>query len=536
MVRWNSTPPLFLRLIDTVAQAGLSLRDRAVSGRMAVSILLTRVSAAARERIDALRHRWRPFDIAVTKAAGIGEGISHHINVWREALAADRLRPKLDAIGQAELAFLPAALEVSETPVSPAARAISATVMGAFVVGIAWASLGHLDIVATAQGKIVPSERVKTIQPLETAVVRAIHVAEGQAVKAGEVLIEVEITGGKADVDRLKNDYDSARADAARLAALLEADPPAAFVPPTDVPVALVDLSRVLLISQWREHKAKLASLDSELVKKQAEIRTTGADITRLSRMEATILDRTQRRRTLAEKGLGSEIERLRSEQELEETSGQGLVQKSRLIESRAAIDSLKSQRDQAREEFRRDVTTKLAEARAKAASTGQELAKAIDRQNVQRLISPVDGIAQQIDVHTVGGVVTPAQKLLVVVPAGSLMEVEARLANKDIGFVESGQEAIVKIDAFPFTRYGTLTGRVETVSLDAVQDEKTHEFLFPVRVSLADTTIAVENGKRIALTPGMTVTAEVKTGTRRPIEYVLAPLQRYKEESGRER
>ncbi|MGE5475363.1 MAG: HlyD family efflux transporter periplasmic adaptor subunit, partial [Bacteroidales bacterium] len=119
-----------------------------------------------------------------------------------------------------------------------------------------------------------------------------------------------------------------------------------------------------------------------------------------------------------------------------------------------------------------------------------------------------------------------------------AVMEVEAKLPNKDIGFVEAGQDAAIKVDSFPFTKYGTLAARVELVSLDAVKDEEsqTKEYYFPIRLSVADATIRLENGKRVPLTPGMTVVAEVKTGTRKPIEYVLAPLKKYGAESGRER
>lgn len=179
-----------------------------------------------------------------------------------------------------------------------------------------------------------------------------------------------------------------------------------------------------------------------------------------------------------------------------------------------------------------------MSETRAKAASLEQDLFKATDRAQVQTLRAPVDGTVQQIKVHTVGGVVTPAQELMTVVPAQALLQVEAKLPNKDIGFVDAGQIAEIKVDAFPFTRYGTIDGTVATVSLDAIKDEDSpaKEFVFPIRVALAADSILVENGKRVPLTPGMTVLAEVKTGKRTLIEYVLAPLKRYRAESGRER
>ena len=475
---------------------------------------------------------------AVIRAGALKESIANHLDIWREAVKADRLRPELGPIGEAELAFLPAALEVSESPASPLARATAATIAAFTVLTVAWASIGDLDIVATASGKIIPSERVKQIQPLETSIVRAVNVSEGQEVKAGDVLVALEVTGGLADVNRLKAELNTARIDAARLDALLAADPLGAFLPPEDIPQPVIQVQKALLASQLKEHQAKIASLEADFAKKQAELKTTQTDLVRLEDVSVKIKDETERRQELAGKGFGSQIDRARSEKELADNQGQREVQKAKAVEVRAGIESLRSQINQAREEFRRDITAKLAEARMKAATTEQELAKAADRQNVQNLRAPVDGIVQQIEVHTIGGVVTPAQKLMVVVPKGSVLEVEAKLPNKDIGFVEPGQEAEVKIDAFPFTRYGTIAARVELVSLDAVKDEEsqTKQFYFPVRLSLAKSTITLENGRQAPLTPGMTVSAEVKTGTRKPIEYVLAPLKKYGAESGRER
>lgn len=497
-------------------------------------------SSAPRSSLRASALQWfvDRLDGILVKAGMLKEGLSHHLDIWREAVKVDKLRPKLGPMGRAELAFLPAALEVSESPASPLARATAITIAAFIVLTLAWASIGDLDIVATATGKIVPSERVKQIQPLETSIVRAVNVAEGQEVKAGDTLVELEVTGGAADVVRLKAELNNARLDGARLEALLAPEPIKAFTPPAEMPPSLIDVQKALLTSQLNEQDAKIAALHSELAKRQAELLTTSADVTRLEDVAVKIVDETERRRELAGKGFGSQIDRARSEKELADNQGQRSVQKAKSVEVRAGIDSLRSQINQTREEFRRDITTKLAEARTKATTTEQELAKADERQRVQHLKAPVDGIVQQIEVHTLGGVVTPAQKLMVVVPRGSVLEVEAKLPNKDIGFVEAGQEAEVKVDAFPFTRYGTIPARVELVSLDAVKDEESQakEYYFPVRISLAEAAITVENGKRVPLGPGMTVTVEVKTGTRKPIEYILAPLKKYGAESGRER
>lgn len=209
-------------------------------------------------------------------------------------------------------------------------------------------------------------------------------------------------------------------------------------------------------------------------------------------------------------------------------------MQRSRLKELAASLLEARSQRAALVAETRRIALDSLNEADQKATGFGNELVKAESRGKLMTLTAPVDGTVQQLAVHTVGGVVTPAQPLMVIVPKDNPIEVEAYVENKDIGFVNPGQEAVVKIETFPFTKYGTIEAKVTHVSNDAVSDEK-RGLIFPARVILARATIQVEN-KTVNLSPGMAVTVEVKIAQRRVVEYFLSPLMQYKDESLRER
>jgi hemolysin D len=220
-----------------------------------------------------------------------------------------------------------------------------------------------------------------------------------------------------------------------------------------------------------------------------------------------------------------------------------------------AAIAALHQERAGAEAEFRGKALDDLAKARQKAAEQQQEQVKAKQKIGLQTLRAPVDGTVEQLGVHTIGGVVTPAQALMVVVPDGSKLEVEAMLPNRDVGFVQAGQPAEVKVEAFTYTRYGLLHGTVEGVSRDALrqappddpdrakrdQDQQmAHETergasAYVARVDLGQTTVDTELGPR-QLEPGMAVTAEIKTGQRTVISYLLSPLLRYRHESMRER
>lgn len=150
------------------------------------------------------------------------------------------------------------------------------------------------------------------------------------------------------------------------------------------------------------------------------------------------------------------------------------------------------------------------------------------------RLAAPVDGIVQQLAIHTIGGVVTPAQPLMVIVPESQKLEIEAMVLNKDIGFVSANQPAEIKLEAFPFTKYGIIDGTVSQVSSDAIQDEK-QGLVYAARIAMTQSSINVD-GKQVNLSPGMAVTTEIKTGKRRIIEYLLGPVLQYRQESLRER
>ena len=239
-----------------------------------------------------------------------------------------------------ELAFLPAALEIVESPPSPIGRAIGATIILLFCAGLVWAWWGTIDIVASASGKIVPSGSTKVIQPFETGVVRSIRVEDGQAVKAGDVLIELDPTVNAADRDHLRSDLLAEQLNVARLRAALAAgdDPLADFTPPADADPALLSTQRALLLHQVAEHRAKLGALDGQQAQKEAEQATTAATIHKLETMIPVIQPRVDIRKTLMDKELGSKLTYFETLQLLVEQQEELSVQKSHLHEAEAAM------------------------------------------------------------------------------------------------------------------------------------------------------------------------------------------------------
>lgn len=436
-----------------------------------------------------------------------------------------------------ERQFLPAALELQESPVSPTPRLIMWLLIAFAGLTVLWASFGQIDVVATARGKIVPNDRIKLVQPIETAAVRAIHVTDGQSVRAGQVLVELDATVANADATRFASDHATARLQAARaramLAAIASGQPPVLGVAGAGDAARLTQEQRTLE-GQYAEFTTKRARIDADIVRRVAELRSTREIVHKLEQTLPIAEQRAADFRNLADKSFISRHGFLEREQQRIEQEGDLAAQRSRLAELTAGIDEGRSQRAALIAETRRIALEALNEAEQRGTATGQELVKAESRKGLMRLAAPVDGTVQQLAVHTLGGVVTPAQTLMVVVPRDNALEVEAVIENKDIGFVRPGQDAEAKIDTFLFTRYGTIPARVMHVSNDAVADEK-RGLIYPVRVKLERTTIRVDE-KTVNLSPGMAVAIEIKTGKRRVIEYFLSPLIQYQDESLRER
>ena len=456
-----------------------------------------------------------------------------------------------------EMEFLPGALEIIESPPRPAGRIIAFCIMLFLAIALLWACIGTVDIIATAPGKIVPTGRTKVIQPLESGVVHAIHVQDGQQVKAGDVLIEIDTTVSAAERDRLKNDYTQAMLDTARLKAALELDGDslAGFVAPEGATDTQIELQKSMLANQVNEIHARLSDLDQQIAQNTGNRNAVASTITKLTESVPYLEKRAEARKSLLDKGYGSKLDYLTIEQDLIEHQQELQVQKGRLAEAEGAINSHKQQRLQAEDEYKHTTLKDLAEAEQKSTSLHDQLLQAAQKYRLQTLTAPVDGTVQQLAVHTEGGVVTPAQILMSIVPADSHLEIEAMVSNKDIGFVHAGEDAEIKIDTFTFTRYGLLHGKVQSVSSDAIVREKAsdksgdrqhagdesdssepagQELVYSARVSLDKAQMQVDD-RLVNLGPGMAVTVEIKTGSRHIIEYLLSPLLRHKQQALRE-
>ncbi len=427
-----------------------------------------------------------------------------------------------------ETEFLPAALELEETPASPAGRLMIWTIVLLFTSGIAWASMGQLDIVTVATGKIIASGHSKQIQAMDIGTVKAIHVQEGQAVRKGDVLIELDDRSARADEQRLSNEKQLLQKEIERLDSLL--DMVNGSIDSADETGHLDQLGH----AQWQEYSDSRQSLISIREKLEVEQKSLQTQVEKYRKLLPIVSKKADNFKKLSNRKLLAEQQYLEAEQQRIEVVHELKTLYARSEENMAGVKEAEDRLQQYISEFKRSLLQKQDETQHGIQVIQQELVKADRRIKLQTLLAPVDGVVQQLVMHTVGGVVSPAQVLMIVVPQQANLEVEAFVENRDIGFVEAGQQVEVKIEAFPFTRYGVIRGEITHLSRDAIADE--HKgLIYKAQIALHDNQVMV-NGRAVALSPGMNVTAETKTGKRRMIEYFLSPLLRAKNESLRER
>lgn len=463
------------------------------------------------------------------------QNLARHYNVLKESLTsaweAERFKRAND-----NTEFLPAALEVLETPPNPLGRIILWVIMGFLTIALLWACFGQIDVVAVAQGRIIPDGNIKTVQAPDQGVVRAIHVRDGQRVREGDALIEMDPTVSVAELEQAREALIVAQVDRARAQALLDfaSGRQRALELPESLDANARATHEAIVAARIAEHRAARGQLAQERAQRSADRVMVEGDIARLEQQVPLAEQQLEAFQSLQARGFAP---RLRVAEVEERTIGMRqdlIIRRAELGRARAAETATGQSLASIDAQFRREALDAFNEADATARLRQEELNIAEERNRRTVLTAPASGIVQQLQVHTVGAVLRPADALLVIVPDGSTLVVDAMVLNRDAGFVREGQEVRVKLEAFPFTRYGVVQGRLTFLSRDAVQDEDLG-LVFPARVELSQFAINV-GGRATPLTAGLSATAEIKTGRRRIIEFLLSPLQRRVEEAGRER
>lgn len=452
-------------------------------------------------------------------------GAFNAARIWRQAVALEKSRLAVKR-EKNELEFLPAAVELLESPPSPAGHALAFLMMGLFAALLAWSFFGRIDMVATAHGRIVPGGNVKIVQSFEPGVVQEIRVRDGQRVQQGDVLIKLDPLEAEADTQKLEQEHAMASHQAARLKAFVAfLDARSGGDETTAAGANLPPAQRRQLRQEIRHHAAERARINGERAQLQAQAQAIRAEVARLDALLPMAEEHETSLAGLLGKKMVAKSRWRDAKRELIDARQRRVVALRRLDETQLAIANKAKQQDALQTGARKDALAQLAEFTNRAALLAINLRKAHNRHARRRLSAPVSGVVQQLAVHTIGGVVQAAAPLLVIVPDDSQLVVEAAVLNKDIGFVKHGQPVEVKLESFPFTRYGLLEGEVLNVSADALQDDALG-LVYAMRASLKQSHIMVGQ-TRAPLSPGMAATAEIKIGERAIIDFFLSPLRK---------
>ncbi|MBI5214083.1 MAG: HlyD family type I secretion periplasmic adaptor subunit [Nitrospirae bacterium] len=432
--------------------------------------------------------------------------------------------------------FLPPALEIEETPPSPARRVLIWAIFAMVILTFLWSYFGKVDEVAVARGKVIPDGRVKVIQPMETGVIRAIHVEEGQRVKEGQMLIELDPTIKQADALSAAKALSIYTTDRERLIQELNGNTTKAkgegqmakgenqkIGNHTPLAVSLSPIQKQLKEARESEYKAKEDALRLVTAQRENALHAAGAILIKLEKTFAILKEQETAYNDLYKHEYISKMDMLNKQMEFHSAEQEHEAQKKLVSQAKDSLEEAKKNLDALKKEREKGILTDIVDREKSISAIEGEAIKAKKKYELERLCSPVDGTVHGLASYTVGGVVTPAQPLVTVVPEGTPLIIEAMALNKDIGFLKVGQEAEVKLDTFPFQKYGTVKGKVIAISPDAFEDEKLGP-VYKIKVTMEKFKIYADD-RYIPVAPGHSRTASSRPPRRQPAPLSIAPL-----------
>lgn len=464
--------------------------------------------------------------------------------------------PAATPLSTLEREFLPAVLEIQESPPSPYQRAVIWTIAMFTLVAIIWSVVGTLEVVSTAPGRLIPDGRVKVAQVAETAIVKAIHVKEGQQVKAGDLLMELDPAIAQADLSASAHNLAQSQLDAARLQAELSGTAPSYGPDRTNT---MVQLQEALRLTRQQAHADRMASLQTQLREKEAEEAANMAMLDKYRAVHQIAQEKERRFRELLDQNFISRVEYLHHQRDWVAADNDVKVQSRSIERARQATVEARQMLTLAAAERRAELLKELNENAAARPDLQRSSDKAREIHALKWLRAPVSGYIQSVSVTTTGGVVTPAQPLVTIVPDGTPLVVEASLSNEDVGYVKVGQPVDIKLDTYPYQRYGALRGTLTSISPDS--EHRDHNAAtgaaslsasdrdarpdpgaerpaatYRVRVTLDRDSRLMVDGRPARLLPGMSGQADIKTDRRKIYEFFLSPVVKYLDEGTRVR
>lgn len=429
--------------------------------------------------------------------------------------------------------FLPAALEIIEKPESPLGRRIIWSLLALMLITILWSIFGQIDEVATAQGIVIPDGNIKVIQSLEGGVITAIHVTEGQHVKQGQLLIELDTTINGAELDKLITALETAQVERAILQAAQEGNTQkidALLEDNSSLPISpeVLMRQRELGLLKQQNQSEKQKALRTVIAQSTEELNMAQKTLAQTETKIRILEEQTQIQKTLTDGGAAPEQDYIAKKNELDLMRQQRDLQLSQIDYYQSQIDGKRNDLSLNAVDYQKTLMEELVAKDKAIQELEKEVQKMDKRLSLQTVIAPVDGTVQGVSANTIGGVVSSEKPIVTIVPDNTPLVLEAMVLNKDIGFIEQGQKVDIKLDTFPFQKYGAVPGEIVHISPDAIQDEKLG-YVYKIKVKPLQNTLRVEH-KDMAISPGMTAQTEVKTGTRRIIEFFVPGIEEVKD------
>lgn len=413
--------------------------------------------------------------------------------------------------------FKPLLSEIEESPVSPLGRFTFWTVVSLIIITILWLIIGKIDIVITARGIVIPDSEAKIIQPLETGVIKEILVKEGDFVRKDQLLVLIDTMTTDAQLKTVKENLETSKEEAKRLEAQgLEQK----FNSKDEAQKNLYNESlkalNSLIGAKNQEIKQIERQIDSNLAQKRDYENQLQSSIDREKRLE--------------------NVKDIVAYNDVKEAQDRTIALRESVNRTEAEIKRLQAQKRQIQNEiaqlkadFKAQKLENLTETnkRIKELEASKEQ---IEFSNInQKITAPVDGYVDKLMVHTIGGVVTPAQELIALTPADIPLLIKATVLNKDIGFIKPDMPVSIKIDTYDFQKYGLLHGKVKSISQNSIENEELGP-VYEIYITLDKNTLIID-GKEQKISTGMTLNAEIEIGKRRIIEFFIYPLIKYMDE-----
>ncbi len=421
--------------------------------------------------------------------------------------------------------FTPLLVEIEERPTSPLGRSLLWALLAFITIGLLWLFLAKIDIVVSARGKVVPDGEIKTLQPVETGVISSILITEGQHVKKGQVLMEIDPSVTESDLESKQQNLSLLELENDRLNALINDRP---FIPnPACKDTAAISTQQLMYTSTKSAYDQQRQVIQEQIRQNDEATQTAKADKSRLKQLLSSAREREARLKEVLDIIARRDYEDAKNQRvEYQEQ----LAMKEHVIsQSNGKQHELNQQLKLTTQEYRNKLLTELTQKSKEATALRTEVQTIAFRHAKQHITAPVDGYIGKLLVHTVGGVVTPAEKLVTLIPKDVPLIIKATVQNQDIGFITKGMDVAVKIDTFDFQKYGLINGKVKHIADDAIEDEKLGP-VYEIAITPTNTTLKVE-GKLLPITAGMSVTAELKVGKRRVIEFFIYPMIKYLDE-----